>query len=676
MRGRPRWENFTRLSQCIGTEIRIFDPLEDMFDPLIKCSIDGSFVRLGQRSAENVRKGSEPVPTADVGVSAEFKTNKNDKNIYDNSIKVVGASSHILNDDVRRMFTYGITIEDDEMTLWYFSRSHSVKSASFNYIEDLESFTAISLSFMFSSDKEMGYDPCVIRSKDGSNYIYHLEDQSGKKRYFQTHSLIAEYRSLCVTGRMTRVWEAIELDQEQTGEMGKPVVLKDLWLDGAAQTEKQIQNEIFRDIRSFPVSTLDSLEDLSNEMRAHLRKALANDRYKEYFLHIICDYRGETTKPLAPTASPKLGLFNAPVSTSAPSTTRSLSNPTRDPRQFVQRRQYRLVYNEVCETLHDLKSLKAIKTLQLLYCAGWVHRDISSGNILAHTVEGTIRGKLADLEYARKFASNSGNSDPKMGTPFFMPLEIQTQQYFSQPTRQRARTTATSTLTMERKATTSIRPPVRFNFQHDLESLWWVLLWAITEGPNHVPSRQFADTIFQNRLDASPRRKKVVTDVNYLLEAACFHPTVEGYGNSLSQCMIELYDFYNDREQAQLLEDVPSYAKAHFKMYELVWLWKTTLDGNEDVAVQLLLKRGPDIDNPSNLPQRMKPGRPTDDSNQPVQDDGGAPSRGLDWRPKRPRRSSGPSEDDGDYQPGGSDESDASQGNRRPKRPRRSFGFR
>jgi serine/threonine protein kinase len=39
-----------------------------------------------------------------------------------------------------------------------------------------------------------------------------------------------------------------------------------------------------------------------------------------------------------------------------------------------------------------------------MYCAGWVHRDISSGNILAHrTTSGTWQAKLSDLEYAKRY---------------------------------------------------------------------------------------------------------------------------------------------------------------------------------------------------------------------------------------------------------------------------------
>ncbi|KAF8882556.1 hypothetical protein BD779DRAFT_1674902 [Infundibulicybe gibba] len=627
-----RWKSFSQPSRRYGTETQIFSPLQDMFDALIECRLSGE--NAGRRC--NLYSGTiqiNPSSLAFLGAItrsmdrssgwargaqkiAEFKPNDNDKDTYhDNQIKVVGASNHIMNDDVRRMFTFGITIEDDQMTLWYFSRSHSAYPL-LSIISRILRASPPSLSPLCSPKWE----------------------QSGKKRYFQTRGLIAEYRSLCITGRMTRVWKAVELDQEQTSVVGEPVVLKDIWLEEAAQTEKQIQDKIFSDIRSFA-------------------DVLKKDKYKDYFLHILCDYQGETTKPLAPTASTKFGLFNTPVSTSAPSTSRSLPNPTR----------------EFDPVTHSSCTTRARDTLQLLYCAGWVHRDISSGNILAYTVGGAVRGKLADLEYAKKFASNSENSDPKTGTPFFMPLEIQDQEYFSQPASQGV---PQVTYGMEPMTHAQVDRPVRFNFQHDLESLWWVLLWVITEGPDHTSSRKFADKIFQNRPQASTQRRRVVKNSNYLLEVAGFHPSVLTYGDSLSRCMVALYLSYLDREQKDRLDESASYAGAHGEVYRLFEYLKTTFNGNEDVAIELLRKRGSDANNPSNVPQRMKPGPPKDESDrQPEEDDGGSPSQEI-RHPKRSRRSSGAPEGDSDYQPEGSDESEASQENRRPKRSRQSFGYR
>jgi hypothetical protein len=49
----------------------------------------------------------------------------------------------------------------------------------------------------------------------------------------------------------------------------------------------------------------------------------------------------------------------------------------------------------------------------LMYLAGWVHRDISAGNIIAVIRDGKPGGKLSDLEYAKSCDDESGSSDPK-----------------------------------------------------------------------------------------------------------------------------------------------------------------------------------------------------------------------------------------------------------------------
>jgi serine/threonine protein kinase len=48
-----------------------------------------------------------------------------------------------------------------------------------------------------------------------------------------------------------------------------------------------------------------------------------------------------------------------------------------------------------------------------MYIANWVHRDISTGNIIVTTSGGITCGKLSDLEYAKEFNATSAAKDPK-----------------------------------------------------------------------------------------------------------------------------------------------------------------------------------------------------------------------------------------------------------------------
>ena len=154
----------------------------------------------------------------------------------------------------------------------------------------------------------------------------------------------------------------------------------------------------------------------------------------------------------------------------------------------------------------------------LLFCAGWVHRDVSCGNVLLwRDPQGNLHGKLGDLEYAKKFPSTSDSTapDPKIvgfhasfsmslclnlspqGTPFFLPAEIGYGQYLKLPinTKRRRQEPDLSSLFSRRprakaeeeegrsppsKPEQSRRDNVQHHFTHDMESLWWIAVWAIT----------------------------------------------------------------------------------------------------------------------------------------------------------------------------------------------------
>ncbi|KAJ8689497.1 hypothetical protein PTI98_012398 [Pleurotus ostreatus] len=106
----------------------------------------------------------------------------------------------------------------------------------------------------------------------------------------------------------------------------------------------------------------------------------------------------------------------------------------------------RTVFNECCEPVYDIADIVtlakcldgAIVGLDYLRQAGFVHRDISGGNILCYApersedttaaVKATGIGKIADLEYCRPYEDSEPN-EPITGTPYFLPTEYSTQTY-------------------------------------------------------------------------------------------------------------------------------------------------------------------------------------------------------------------------------------------------------
>ncbi|KAF9445605.1 hypothetical protein P691DRAFT_734653 [Macrolepiota fuliginosa MF-IS2] len=421
-------------------------------------NIDGCF-ELGEGGG--LEGQGTRLAASNIAISAVLK--KNEKDWVDNRQKLVSAASHIMNDDPRRAFVFGFTIEDDKMALWYFSRSHSTKSKDFNFIQDYKQLISVFISFIFTDEAGLGYDPIVHRSAVGDiTYTYEIP-VAGATRYFKSTGTLSSYRSLGVTGHMTRVWKAIEVSSPGGRPIPgkKEVALKDVWLEDDATPEKAIQDAIFAEVkkqRNLRDNGQPSRLDLVMKWRIKIdfEKVIKGDEYQKYF----------------------------------PTVTQDRSTA---PRSYRPKRRYIVVYSEICTAFHDAVNLKtsfkalegALIALVILFIAGWLHRDVSTGNILVFVDEETVTGKLSDLEYAKEFSLTIARSDPKTGTPYFMAYELLTGVSFrkSQPLDVdfAQKIWEGKVISPEQCLTQSSAAPlgVVCNFQHDLESLFWIALWIL-----------------------------------------------------------------------------------------------------------------------------------------------------------------------------------------------------
>ncbi|TFY59789.1 hypothetical protein EVG20_g7659 [Dentipellis fragilis] len=528
--------------------------------------IDGYFRPLRSTVPDAVESETKDTPTVDSAVNCEWKLESGPKPTLDNNEKAVSAAVHVMNDDVRRMFTYSITIENERMSLWYWSRSHSAKSTWFDFTEDIHTTVGALASFVFAKMDEIGYDPSIQRRLDidGNNrdlcLIFEVHDKNkDKNRYFKTLHSVAEHLSLRVTGRSTRVFKVIEVgsfDDLAPVPDAKHQILKYVWLDVEAKTERAIQNKIFEDLDKFATklkglkegaSGLDEFSGVSPGDQEMLRTALFKpENYKRHFLTIDCDQQGFESKPVSPDATVTDDIFTrlppatVPASLAYASSSRShLTSATssqqpeakvpRQPREYVPKRQYRVVFNEVCEALQNVRELKTVirgmqdclTGLQLMFLAGWVHRDISGGNLLWFSeTETEGRGILSDLEYAKKFDANGqGSADPKTGTPFFMAIEIQRHVYIYR-TDDAAYYLSSGQFEFDDPLDLSGNedPVMIHNFEHDLESFFWLLLWTITVRTGDVKTQNLVSSIFHQSSQCSSAREKAITDGRELIK--------------------------------------------------------------------------------------------------------------------------------------------------------------
>ncbi|KAF4563843.1 hypothetical protein EYR36_003087 [Pleurotus pulmonarius] len=533
----------------------------------------------------------------------------------ENNKQAVSASVQIMNDDVRRMFTYG----NPRLLIKVF------------------------MSFLFATEEELGYDPMVTRDAKG-DYIYRIpstERGQQRDRFFRTTASIAEYRSNNITGRMGRVWKVVECNP--TGDVlspGEPSrVLKDVWLEDSALTESQIQSQIFADIKKFFSGTQDERYIAFQELQPSLSELEHEDAYQKYFITIVTDYEGKRTKPLFPNSQRTRKLFSAVEPLALPATSNRGGSGTprspepkipfdKRPREFAPRKPYRVVFGEVCEAVEDLRTVgevadvlsQTVVALRLMYCAGWVHRDISSGNILAHrsSSSGGWQAKLSDLEYSRRFSFNSDHEvagDPKTGTPYFMPHEILSSSYIVPlpPATEKPK------VPLGPRAPSRVpEPPPVYNFQHDLESIWWIFLWTVTRRVSHEPSIAFGRPIFKNTMDPPAAR------LNFFIKAInsdfreCLLPPLQQLADTfemLRQFMVDAY-LYLYHQNTQGLAGVASFVDVH-KTFDVFF----TLVKQSQAAwgeIPIALDHPPivsfaDVSNSANVSKPIQPKRPRDD---------------------------------------------------------------
>lgn len=213
----------------------------------------------------------------------------------------------------------------------------------------------------------------------------------------------------------------------------------------------------------------------------------------------------------------------------------------------------------------DWRSLSYFPVLNIFHRAGWVHRDISAGNVFLH--ERTCF-KLGDLEFAKKMGKDgehdvrtvsiiytspllSLNSRSK-GTLDFMAFEVENQEYLYLPDG-------------------SKNKPGFFyhNSLHELESVWWLATWFLFF---HHPSEQAhenlkgqkdaLDALFPRRLTDFHRFQFFSEDGKFQNAIQCLHADIRGPGADLEKLRTSLKAAYKDFEVYLVEPSAPRHIQA------------------------------------------------------------------------------------------------------------------
>ncbi|KAF7790435.1 hypothetical protein EIP86_001390 [Pleurotus ostreatoroseus] len=433
---------------------------------------------------------SELPAWANIIASGEYEKTDTEEDREANISKVVQSVAECMNRDVRRRFTFAFTVENTSMRLWYGSRCQIIASQPFNFVTNREPMIHFFLALTYADPSQLGWDMSMSPLGDGRNFDIRLDSLDGTQRIYRTQQLLSCPGLYDLLGKGTRVWKAVLLDKGEP--QGEPVILKDAWVDA----DREIEGNILKYVRALPVNTETHtpmyLEGAFPTTVCHGYVFVDADR--THVDSVRSHFPADDITEEQDESIPPFGLR------SSSQHEQSVAPPGSRSRRWWAH--YRIVFKEVGKPLSQAQTIPVIfKTLaQIAYAlyhlhqGGWVHRDISPGNIL---IVGD-RGTLIDMGYATKFGQGP---EYQIGTPGFVPIEVGQQGYLlrwavpSPKGSKKARSPTPSKEEILRRMLPhegeelpkrekivpefSPEPPFRYNALHDLESLWWVAVYFL-----------------------------------------------------------------------------------------------------------------------------------------------------------------------------------------------------
>ncbi|KAJ3782191.1 hypothetical protein GGU10DRAFT_335752 [Lentinula aff. detonsa] len=491
----------------------------------------------------------------------QFKLGDAEKDGNDDFAKLVYDMEQILALDPCRRFTFGTTIENCTTRLWFLSRATLLRTEPFDFMKDRRQLVRIFLSLAFSSRDRMGWDSTITLSHvdrfGQRQYLIKINDQS-----YTTVDVLSDTAADSPLGRATRVWKVKD-------SSAKIRVLKDVWLESDRLEEHKIREAILADAKA-----LNEEDGYDAQLEKRMLRPMAYwrvpvgdeeddtgsvmlDSYdlgKAQMVNLITPKK----PPAVPTQSVGMSMpsdkdFVSQSGTAAvdqnsdgihrskrprPQRTildRVFENDTQQQASLHHRYHYRIVFEQCATTIHDERSLSNVfRAIVEVVKAGWVHRDISSGNVYWFDDDHT--GLIGDFEYATRM-TDRGRHNVRTGTPFFMAAETLVHRYLFTPGNRKLKDNAHKKIDFDlvKKSVSKTRVavpivPFAHNPLHDLESVWWIIVYVLffndddSKNANDPMRRQMTmHELFHGRLDVNDR-EVFLRDFNRLPDAQSYLP--------------------------------------------------------------------------------------------------------------------------------------------------------
>ncbi|KAJ7747919.1 hypothetical protein DFH07DRAFT_1062626 [Mycena maculata] len=432
----------------------------------------------------------------------EFKKKDTEYDAVDNLRKVVWTCHNTLLIDPRRRFIFGITIEDTQTTVWYFSRTAIMATERFDFVKK-PSFIWSWLSRLLSLRNSALTLPFPYTEiLPNQSKVIQFKMEVGGTVYV-TCGPLYDYSADAIRGRGMRVWKVYK-----DGAPDVFFVIKDVWILRDSVSEGAQLRRLYEHLEHVQPSpdgrkptdyflslVADEFVKLSDgtEDDTHLVMMRNQEIPNEAgYMRLGFTRHATRSRPSQPShpsqiRGSKTLTMRPHASGLPPLDLPSVKSPVRH--DYLPRKHYRIVFENVGTTVYNLQSLSdvmnavadAVEGLNILHSLKLVHRDITPANILV--INGI--GKLSDLEYSKSVdrdgpavdieISNAipKDSEHKTGTKAYIAIEVERDKYLFTT---RLYTPAGTDEVVK------LEPPPDFCFNpiHDLESIFWIVLWVLT----------------------------------------------------------------------------------------------------------------------------------------------------------------------------------------------------
>ncbi|KAL9130813.1 MAG: hypothetical protein Q9175_006929 [Cornicularia normoerica] len=409
----------------------------------------------------------------DVEVIGELKESNKDKKAT--LLQIGRYVRDVFSSQPTRRYVHAFTLCGNEMRAWVFDRSGPYGSTAFDIHEQPERFIRTIAAYVMMSDEELGLDTFIERD-DGDQFITVVEDATGKERRLQLESIPIAYQRAIVC-RGTSCFRATTPSSEDLR-----YVVKFSWVSDKRRPEADLlrlarERGVEGVAKLFGHHRISSIADMREGLKFGKPYAFRNTTLSpassisqsqsllsQSFGLYGLGTTGELPKkrksvdaggsPSKRSRSNSQGPNKAKRDKEVNSQTTSLY--THDDSSFDNRIFCCLVISPAGRALRDFRSIPellkafrdAVKAHKSLYIKGKIlHRDISENNIIITDPKEAngFTGMLIDADLSKEVGSGRSGARHQTGTMEFLAIQV-----------------------LQRVAHTS---------RHDLESLFYVLLW-------------------------------------------------------------------------------------------------------------------------------------------------------------------------------------------------------